>query len=252
MIGIYKYENKINHKIYIGRSINITKRKWEHLHNPSPYSYFDQELIKYGEDNFNFTVLEECSIDNLYAREQYWIQFYNSYKLDNPLYGYNLTRGGEEYQSEQNPWAKLSQKTVLEIIDKLAHTKISMEDLSKVYHVHRNTISDINRCKTWSWLHNYKNNIRTESQGGVNRGELGSNKITEVEAQKIISLLEHDSRSMAALSREENISLNIIQDINRCRTWTYLHSYKKNIRKEYKLKIQKKYDIINIESEKER
>ena len=35
MIGIYKYENKKNGKIYIGRSTNITKRKREHLKNPS-------------------------------------------------------------------------------------------------------------------------------------------------------------------------------------------------------------------------
>ena len=47
-------------------------------------------------------------------------------------------------------------------------------------------------------------------------------------------------------------SLNILYDINRCRTWTYLHSYKKNIRSEYKLKKNKKYDIINIESEREK
>ena len=41
MIGIYKYTNKLNGKIYIGRNVNITKRKWEHVNHPSPYSYFD-------------------------------------------------------------------------------------------------------------------------------------------------------------------------------------------------------------------
>ena len=41
MIGIYKYTNKLNGKIYIGRSVNITRRRWEHLNSPSPYSYFD-------------------------------------------------------------------------------------------------------------------------------------------------------------------------------------------------------------------
>ena len=46
MIGIYKYTNKDNGKIYIGRSVNISVRKWQHLHDPSPYSYFDQTLAK--------------------------------------------------------------------------------------------------------------------------------------------------------------------------------------------------------------
>ena len=41
MVGIYKYENKYNGKIYIGRSTNIIRRKWEHLNHPSPYSYFE-------------------------------------------------------------------------------------------------------------------------------------------------------------------------------------------------------------------
>lgn len=41
MIGIYKYTNKLNGKVYIGRSINITHRKWEHVNHPSPHSIFD-------------------------------------------------------------------------------------------------------------------------------------------------------------------------------------------------------------------
>lgn len=235
MIGIYKYQNKVNGKIYIGRSINITKRKWEHYANPSPYSYFDQVLHNIGEDAFTFEVIEECLEKDLKEREKYWIKYYNCCVLDNRNGGYNLTHGGEEYKSEENPWAKLSIKQVEEIIDKLAHTTISMQQLAKDYKVHWNTISDINRCKTWTWLHEYKENIRKEERGSVNNGECGSNKITEAQALYIISLLEKDSRSLAQISRDENISLNILYDINRCKTWTYLHSYKKNIRNEYKL-----------------
>lgn len=235
MIGIYKYQNKLNNKIYIGRSINITRRKWEHLHSPSPYSYFDSVLQQIGEEAFDFEIVEECTAKQLKDREKYWIAYYNCCVLDNRNGGYNLTRGGEEYRSEENPWSKLTIQQVQEIIDKLANTTISMEELSKIYNVHRNTISDINRGKTWSWLHNYNGNIRQKAFGSSNRGELGSNKITELEAKKIIKLLEQDNRSLAQISREEDISLNILYDINRCKTWTYLHNYKKNVRKEYKL-----------------
>ena len=237
MIGIYKYQNKLNNKIYIGRSINIIRRKWEHLHSPSPYSYFDSVLQQIGEEAFDFEVVEECTAKQLRDREKYWIAYYNWCVLDNRDGGYNLTHGGEEYQSDENPWAKLTVQQVNEIINKLANTKISMEEISKEYKVHRNTISDINRCKTWNWLHDYKNNIRKESQGSVFRGELnGTNKISEDEAKSIIYLLEQDSRSLAQISRDENISLNILYDINRCKTWKHLHNYKHNIRKEYKLK----------------
>ena len=68
--GIYKYTNKKNGKVYIGRSINITRRKWEHLHNPSPYSYFDQIITKIGEDKFDFEVIEECSEKELCDKEK--------------------------------------------------------------------------------------------------------------------------------------------------------------------------------------
>lgn len=234
MTGIYKYVNKINGKIYIGRSTNITRRKWEHMHQPSPYSYFDQTIINIGEDSFDFCVLEECSNEQLKEREKYWIKYYNCCVLDNRNGGYNLTHGGEEYNSDENPWAKLSVIQVQEIIDKLINTKISIQQLAKDYKVHYNTISNINRCKTWNWLHEYKDNIRKEAQGSLLQGELGTNKITESEAIKIIYLLEHDTRSLAQLSRDEDISLNILYDINRCKTWKHLHNYKSNIRKEYR------------------
>lgn len=237
MIGIYKYTNKSNGKIYIGRSQNITRRKWQHLHDPSPYSYFDQTLIAIGEDKFDFEIIEECNINELKEREKYWIKYYNCCVLENRKGGYNLTHGGEEYKSDENPWAKLSIIQVKEIIDKLINTKISIQDLAKEYKVHYNCISDINCCKTWTWLHEYNNNIRKETQGSLKRGELGTNKITEQQALYIIELLKKDKRSLAQISRDENISLNIIYDINRCRTWKYLHSYKNNIRNEYKKEV---------------
>ena len=104
MIGIYKYTNKLNGKIYIGRSVNITRRRWEHLNSPSPYSYFDQTLNKLGEQAFDFEIVEECNANELKDREKYWIKFYNCCVLDDRSNGYNLTRGGEEYKSSENPW----------------------------------------------------------------------------------------------------------------------------------------------------
>lgn len=234
MIGIYKYTNKNNGKVYIGRSTDIMKRRWGHLHAPSPYSYFDQTLQALGEENFDFEIIEECKAQDLQEREKYWIKYFGSCALDDEDKGYNLTRGGEEYKSEENPWAKLTQKEVSEIIEKLKNTKMSIQEIAREYEVHYNTISNINRCKTWTWLHMYKNNIREETQGSLFKGELGTNKITEKEAKRIISLLEVDERSFAQISRDENISINILYDINRCRTWKYLHNYQKNIRNEFK------------------
>lgn len=235
MIGIYKYTNKNNGKIYIGRSININRRRWEHFHNPSPYSFFDQTLIKLGEDKFDFEIIEECTVEELCDREKYWIKFYNCCVLDNREGGYNLTRGGEEYRSEDNPWARLSMKQVNEIIDKLVNTKISIQNIAKEYKVHYNTISDINRCKTWTWAHNYRNNIREESQGGLHHGVLNSTAVIDEEkAKAIINDIKYSKLSLAAIARQYNIKDSLVYDINRCRTWKYLHNYKNNIRNEFR------------------
>ena len=73
MIGIYKIENKINHHVYIGQSINIEARWQEHYRNGSAnesfinrawYNYpLYRALRKYGLENFEFTIIEETSID---------------------------------------------------------------------------------------------------------------------------------------------------------------------------------------------
>ena len=233
MIGIYKYTNKSNGKIYIGRSVDIARRKWEHLYKPSPYSYFDQTIIKIGEDKFDFEIIEECQESELREKEKYWIKYYNCCVIDNRGGGYNLTHGGEEYRSEENPWARLSMVEVNEIIDKLQNTTLSIQDIADQYSVHRNTISDINRCKTWTWAHEYKGNIREEAQGSLCRGELnGTAVITEDIARKIIKDLEQTAPSMAALARLYQVKESLIYDINRCRTWKHLHNYKTNIRNE--------------------
>jgi predicted DNA-binding protein YlxM (UPF0122 family) len=235
MTGIYKYTNKDNGKIYIGRSVNITKRKWEHFHSPSPYSFFDQTLVKIGEDKFDFEIIEECSAEELRDREKYWIKFYNCCVLDSRDGGYNLTRGGEEYQSEENPWARLTMIQVNEIIDKLINTKISIQALAKEYGVHYNTISDINRCKTWAWAHNYQGNIREEAQGSLYRGELnGTAIISENLAKAIVEDIKYSKLSLAAIARKHSVKDSLVYDINRCRTWKHLHNYKNNIRNEFR------------------
>ena len=61
---------------------------------------------------------------------------------------------------EKNPSSTLTAEQVLEIIDKLQNTKISQAQLAKDYGVHFNTINYINTCKTWTNLHNFKENIR--------------------------------------------------------------------------------------------
>ena len=61
MKGIYKIENRINNKVYIGESLDIQKR-WElhisELNNKTHHSYkLQKDWNKYGQDNFEFEVI---------------------------------------------------------------------------------------------------------------------------------------------------------------------------------------------------
>ena len=140
MIGIYMYENKVNGKKYIGQSININRRRREHLKNPSPSSKFDNYLVALGEENFNFSVLEECTTDLLDEREQYWIKYYNSIEQ-----GYNLSAGGQSKRGAENVWARLTDTEVLEIIKA---NKMSQIDKTSFFVIMKNGSSDLCRLFT--------------------------------------------------------------------------------------------------------
>ena len=75
-------------------------------------------------------------------------------------------------------------------------------------------------------------------KGSTLSGEYSkSSKITTEQALKIIEELKQTQKSLVQISKDSNISLNIVYDINRCRTWKHLHNYKYNIRQEYKSEV---------------
>ena len=80
MTGIYKIENKINGKVYIGQALDINKRFREHksaLLNKRHYNILLQRSFnKYGIDSFVFEAIEECDGSILADREEYWTNQY--------------------------------------------------------------------------------------------------------------------------------------------------------------------------------
>lgn len=89
MCGIYKIENLVNGKIYIGQSVQIEKRFQKHLRAKDNF-LIHKALRKYGKENFTFQIIEECEQQDLDNKEIYWINYYNSLM---PL-GYNMVDGG--------------------------------------------------------------------------------------------------------------------------------------------------------------
>ena len=72
MIGIYKIENIVNDKVYIGQSVNIESRWQQHINALENNSHVNKHLQsswnKYGSESFVFVVLEECEENKLTER----------------------------------------------------------------------------------------------------------------------------------------------------------------------------------------
>lgn len=105
MIGIYKITNKLNGKSYVGQSVNIQHRWYQHCHTDE--LYIDKAIQKYGKQMFIFEVIELCKVDNLDERETYWIHFCNTLVPN----GYNL-KDSASTRGEDNANALLTQKEV--------------------------------------------------------------------------------------------------------------------------------------------
>ena len=91
MVGIYKITNPKG-RVYIGQSVNISKRKNYYRNSCSKRGVqpkISNSIKKYGWDNHSFEVIEECRVEELDKREIYWINFYNSIQE-----GMNIREGG--------------------------------------------------------------------------------------------------------------------------------------------------------------
>lgn len=92
---IYKIQNKINNKIYIGKTVNTIQERWlEHIDEASrgDNTLLHKAIYKYGKENFYVDQIEECSCDILNNREIYYIALFHSHMSEG---GYNMTYGGE-------------------------------------------------------------------------------------------------------------------------------------------------------------
>ena len=95
MIGIYRIQNNINGKSYIGQSVNIERRWKEEKRMSDTNDHLTKSFLKYGIDNFTFSVIEECEIEELDEKEQFYIAKYNTM---NPDFGYNMNSGGSKFK----------------------------------------------------------------------------------------------------------------------------------------------------------
>jgi group I intron endonuclease len=91
--GVYCIRCIVNNKRYIGSSTRLSERvgyhKYQLCRNHHFNKYLQSDYNLYGENNFEFKILEECSKEELIVTEDKWIEYYNSL---NTGCGYNQVR----------------------------------------------------------------------------------------------------------------------------------------------------------------
>lgn len=115
---IYTITNKINGKIYIGKTKNLKDRWKNHCSNVGKKRrpLYDG-MLHYGIDNFVMEVVDTTTEDKIDELEKNWIE-----KLDTINTGYNLTEGGTGGDTFSNRTTQSKNRT-----------RKKLSDISKAY-----------------------------------------------------------------------------------------------------------------------
>lgn len=205
--GIYKISNTVTGRIYIGSSVNISNRKYNHLWKletgQHDNSFLQKSFNKHGVSAFDFEVVEMCEVDKLIEREQYYLDKFQSYKRS---VGYNIC---EKAYSTQG--VKCSDKTKAKISAKNKGSKRNCwRDKSIHCFVNRQGIQE--RMTAYDFCNKYK--VNSSHLGKLIKGELASTKgwfIDEVKGRTSYNKLSIDGSKLKE-DYENYMSLPKISD----------------------------------------
>lgn len=233
--GIYLVRNIINNHKYIGQSYNIKIRFQRHHlsdYKNKKNSCYDCKFYKairlYGEDNFEVSIIELCDINKLDEREQYWIEYYDTYKN-----GYNSTIGGQNWtdkihsketelkrkqtlekskklKSENHPRAKLSNQEVITIRQRYIDGE-SIDDILLDY----NHLYSKDTFKNIIFGRSYKSvgNIPTKKQIRYTNKNKSFGKMSDEDVRNIRKEYALGNTSYPKLAKKYNVSIPTIANI---------------------------------------
>ena len=127
--GIYCYRNKINGKLYVGQAKNLRHRYLGFLNSDRRYAgqIMENARKKYGVDNFEYSILTHCPVDEL----NYWEAFYVERLNCVTPHGYNMTNGGDSVYTSTK---EFKEKQTVKLKEKIL-SKNSNLDVTKVEYV---------------------------------------------------------------------------------------------------------------------
>lgn len=223
-IGIYGIRNIINGHTYIGKTgMNFGDRWDSHKSLLRSGKHFNQHLQrawdKYGEDNFDFIVIEECSADKLDERERYYIQFYREENLS-----YNIADGGEggsflgKHLSEETK-RKIGEKNRVNMTGR----KLSDSTKHKMSESHNKRYAKWTEEERAAWGKLSSERARGYKWDDESRNKMNGNKNgathTESEIKEIRRMHEVENKSCREIADLLNQSYDFIYGIITYRRW---------------------------------
>lgn len=204
---VYAHINKINGKMYIGLTKQRPEERWRKGKGYKSSPHFYSSIMKYGWNNFVHLILfDKLTKDEAKNLE---IMLISKYKTRNKLYGYNLTKGGDDGNGSPIPFevkekikqtlskkvVQLSKKdnSLINTYDSLINTYDSLIDAEKQTgisskHISRCCLKQRKSTKGYHWMfyEDYLNN-------GFNIGDTQTKKVICVEKNKIFNSIKEAS-----------------------------------------------------------
>lgn len=218
--GIYCIKNIINDKVYIGSSKDIYKRWIQHKNSLSLNKHHCIHLQNawnlYGEDKFEFKILEVCSEDSLFNKEQDW---YDYFKCWDDKFGYNCSETARSpsfkatVESLKNGEHTITYKQFNDILDLLSNTEISIPKIANITKAPERTIYQIYFKAEYGHL--------TENHSFIKRTNKGQAVLSKEEVIEIIDRLKKNEFN-SDIAKDYGVSSNTIDDIRNHRTWKEL------------------------------
>lgn len=232
MVGIYKITNTINGKCYIGASNNIEERWKRHLRiydNPNDKE-FEKTLYrsfrKYGIENFEFSILEECPKDVLSIKEKEWIK-----QLKTDFNGYNETSGGEfgskkgQNQGEKNGRSLLNETDIIQI--RIDYSNGLKRDIAYEKVSNKITFGGFIRAwqgKTWAYImpevFTVENKDRQKRNTNIKGEKSPWAKLTEKQVKQIKIDKKNGLKKAKAYEKVKDVvSINTFSGVWSNKTW---------------------------------
>ncbi len=209
-IGIYGIKNLINNKIYVGKTGMNFGDRWDSHKALLKSGKHDNPHLqnawnKYGAENFEFFIIEECSLEQLNEREMYWIEYYRELDLS-----YNIHDGGD---GGINLGKHLSAETKKKIGEKnkvnMTGRKASDETRKKMSESHKGILAG-----------------RKQTDEAKEINSLSHQKYAEEHPKKLtvedviaIRAAHNNGESCASIARRYNVSPQCINDICNYKRW---------------------------------